>query len=291
MDTEMKLGTVLTLDATGERIIKALAQRRYSDLTMQEFNSLRMAVYDDSEGEAELPRSPYHDAPSLIHRREISTAVIAPALGHHGPNGVEGNIWALYDQRHRTRRSEPIAPETAESDSVEDMKGNGEEDFPSRLRPIGLEIVRHDEEEDEEAARAEDILIDDATGKIFVTGPGFAYTVGIAYRHVRKWLQKYGHRRALYRLDDLEAFLESQSRTPARVSGIRRELLVLALNNVAAYRAELKRWQANARQNPAAEAKAIEAVALLDGVAARIGWAEIERLTGLRHISRVGRAA
>lgn len=282
MDTELKPGTGIYIKSDSARIIKALAQRRYSDLTMQEFNALRMAVHDDSEGEAELPRSPYHDALSLIHRREISTAAIAAALGHHGPNGAEGNVWSLYDQRHRTRRSEPVAPETAESDSAEDTWGDGEEDFPTRLRPIGLEIAPTDK--DSLAAADDDILIDDATGRIYVNWNGVAYVAGIKMREIRRWLQKLGPARALYDLKELEDFLERQRAVPVKISRIPRELLIMALGNIAVYRAKLKRRQETERPNLSAEAEAVRAAAILEGVAAKIGWSEIERLTNLIHI-------
>lgn len=293
MTSKLPAGTHIEFLSDSDRIMKALFQESWSLLKEGEFRSYRRLLSDWNEGEITLPGSPYHEAVALIRGGETSAAAIARALGSDAPDGQEGNIWSLFDRRHATRLPAAVAPETAEQgtawETVEDAKGDGEVEFPTRLRPIGLDVVTHDE--DELAAAAEDILIDDATGRIYVTWTGFSYVAGVWKLETRKWLEKAGLGAGLNPLDDLEVFLESQRTVPVKVSRIPRELLIQALGNIAIYRGELKRRQATGRPNHAAEAKAIEAAALLEGVAAKIGWAEIERLTGLRHIPRAGRAA
>lgn len=288
MDTN--IGTVLSLDATGERLIMAIANGDWSRLTEREYDTFRHNLHPAGWITEEHPTlSYYHEALALVRAGETSAAAIARALGGDAPDGEEGNVWSLFDRRHRTRLPASEMHETAEQgtawETVEDAKGDGEEDFPTRLRPIGLDVVTHDE--DELAAEADDILIDDATGRIYVTWIGFSYVAGVWKLETRKWLEKAGLGPRLNILDGLEAFLERQRLVPVKVSRIPRELLITALGNIAIYRDKLQRRQATGRPNHAAEAKAIKAAALLDGVAARIGWAEIERLTGLRHVRRI----
>lgn len=45
----------------------------------------------------------YHEALALIRAGETSAVAIAAALGGDGRTGEEGDVWALYDARHRTR--------------------------------------------------------------------------------------------------------------------------------------------------------------------------------------------
>ncbi|KQO85938.1 hypothetical protein [Methylobacterium sp. Leaf91] len=93
--------SVMTLNE--KRILQAIAQRSWHMLSSREFDTYKRYLDDWSEGEASGPRSGYHEALALIRGEETSAVAVAAALGGDGRTGEEGDVWALYDARHRTR--------------------------------------------------------------------------------------------------------------------------------------------------------------------------------------------
>lgn len=101
--------SVMTL--TERRILQAVAQESWARLSTREFETYKQFLHDWSEGEASGPRSGYHEALALIRAGETSAVAVAAALGGDGRTGEEGDVWALYDARHRARYDFRVDPD------------------------------------------------------------------------------------------------------------------------------------------------------------------------------------
>ena len=101
--------TVMTLNE--RRIIQAVAQESWAMLSGREFETYKRFLDDWSEVEDTAPRSGYHEALALIRSGETSAVAVAAALGGDGRTGEEGDVWALYDARHRARYDYRVDPD------------------------------------------------------------------------------------------------------------------------------------------------------------------------------------
>lgn len=275
----MKTGNVITLDTDGERIIQAIAQGSWARLSDSEFRAYQQAVHDWNEGEVNPPRSGYHAALSLIRGGETSAAAIAAALGGDGQNGEEGNIWNLFDARHRTHR-------------VYDYRR-----APDLQAPLnGADQA----EREEDCSQTEEEEVPAAEGAL-------CFVAQVSGRTIRRWVRNGApvlgrdRRGLVFDLIALADWMIEIERDSERLGTKTRGSLTVA--DLKGPRRRIT-MQISRRQHEAARSKAaqeerfvessrlaIEAAAVIEDAAAVVGWSEIEALTGLRHVPSTGRTA
>lgn len=287
MITELRPGTGIYIQSDSERLIRAITSEDWASLTSAEFESYREGMKAANGGKGPYPQSWYHKAVRLIRDGETSAAAIARALCTDGPNGAEGNVWALFDLANATRQAQRVLKESEATDRVigTDMQ-DGKLVMRTSVRPEGV---------------AFEIPVSPARAPITATRGRLVFLAQVHGREVLRWTRS-GAPVHSYRRDepvfDLEALVAWMDRVEGSLDDKRRvgrgrpqigdligprRRLIAAVNRFREKELEIQDGQA--------KDKAIKAAALLDGAAAQIGWSGIEALTGLRHVPRAGRAA
>ena len=323
-----KPGLEVTLDKDGARIIKAIAQNSWSDLTTEEFNRFRQSLHDWSEGEAVLPCSPYHNALGMIRGRETSAVAIANALGGDGRFGNAGDIWALYDVAQETRRAERLLRTSGGTASLAAMRGvkivvgeldadawTGDTEDRSQTDEEAAAEYRSAQAEMAAITTEGPVLdIDDedlptrprweTSEPITATFGALCFIAQVGGHEIKKWFKQgcplYGFgkrdgREMVFDLIALSDWLWEIERDALRYGT--KTVGRLNVTTLMGARSRINRKIVRTIQQQAelkvecARKRATEAAAILDDVAGLIGWGEIEEATGLRHVPAAGRAA
>lgn len=287
MITELRPGTGIYINTDSERLIRAITGQDWASLTSAEFESYQEGMKAANGGKGPYPQSWYHKAVSLIRSGETSAAAIAKALFTDGPNGSEGNVWALLDLANATRQAQRVLKESEATNRVigTDMQ-DGKLLVRTANRPEGV---------------AFDIAASAAREPITASMGRVVFLAQVHGREIQRWIRSgapvHGYRKGLP-VFDLEVLVEWMDRIEGNLDEKRRvghgrprigdligprRRLIAAVNRHREKEIELREGQA--------EAKAVKAAALLEGAAAEIGWTAVEDLTGLRHHPRAGRAA
>ncbi|GJD65773.1 hypothetical protein MPEAHAMD_5968 [Methylobacterium frigidaeris] len=281
----MKIGNIQVLTRNGERLIQAIAQGSWAQLTPSEFRSYKKSLSDWNEGDVVLPSSPYHHALEMIEAGETSAAAVATALSGDGANGAAGNVWHLFDVAQATRQAErtlqagdvipvprgtKIASDepTANRDAVYDYTRDprlqeplavAEEDDRSEPEgtPIGAAIRWGVDDPEADRIEPDDVLQDEDTGSISVTADGLAHVAGIGFRTARQWLKRSGLQGPIYDLADIERWLIAQQAAVAKLSRLPKGEVRDALLSIRGWRKALAASRATRKAvNCLAEAQA-----------------------------------
>lgn len=187
-----------------------------------------------------------------------------------------------------TRRQDVLAATAPVSFQIEEPVAPETEEQPAQ-RHIGTLIPWGDEDPDADPILPEDIIPDGDTGRILVTSDGLAYIGLIPFCTARKWLKLSGLKGLQHDLADVEQWLSDQISLPVRVTKLCKEDLSRALRGIQGYRAEVLRRDQEPTLSLQAAAQALKSAMALEKASNQIGWAEVERLTGLRPVPRAGR--
>ncbi|MCE4224049.1 hypothetical protein HCU64_09825 [Methylobacterium sp. C25] len=290
MNTKTETGP---LDPTSQRIIQAVGQRAWADLTGAEFRAYRRAVHFMDEGEIDGPYSPYHDALDRIRSGETSAAVIAKALGSHGRYGEEGDIWELYDARHATARI------SAGEEAAAEYRSTHAEDHAPETEGPATDF-------DEEELHRRDLVkpVWESRDPIPSSLGAVCFASQTSGQEIVRWIRCGAPTISMTResaVFDLIALVDWMIDYERDLLTFGKKKGLPKLQDLAGPRRRIKMkirrtLDKAAKLKADREEKAVstclqEAAAILDQIAGVIGWAAVEAATGLRHIPGTARDA